>query len=203
MAGSLLIAVGNCERTIEAIDAQAAGIKLGSEMGAIINAASRARLVAAIEQAQEDGAHVRLDGRVVPAPSGYAKGSWLGPTILDEVAAHSAAATEELFGPVLSVVRVASLSEALALEAKSPYGNATSVFTQSGAAARYVADHAQSGMIGVNIGVPVPREPFSFGGTKASRFGHGDITGSGGVELWTKLKKITSKWGQSDGSWMS
>jgi malonate-semialdehyde dehydrogenase (acetylating)/methylmalonate-semialdehyde dehydrogenase len=122
---------------------------------------------------------------------------------LDEVTPTSAAATEELFGPVLSVVRVNSLREALELEARSPYGNATSIFTQSGAHARYVSDHAQSGMIGVNVGVPVPREPFSFGGTKASRFGHGDITGSGGVELWTKLKKVTAKWGQSDGSWMS
>jgi malonate-semialdehyde dehydrogenase (acetylating)/methylmalonate-semialdehyde dehydrogenase len=203
MAGSLLIAVGDCERLIEAIEVQAAGIKLGTDMGAIINDASRARLLAAIEQAQEDGAHVRLDGRMLAAPHGYADGYWLGPSILDEVSPQSAAATDELFGPVLSVVRVASLTEALQLEAASPYGNATSVFTQSGAAARYVADHAQSGMIGVNIGVPVPREPFSFGGTKASRFGHGDITGAGGLELWTKLKKVTSKWGRSDGSWMS
>ena len=203
MAGSLLIAVGDCDRLVEAISAQAAGIKLGSDMGAIINAEARARLVAAIERAQQAGARVLLDGRTLQPPAAYAGGSWLGPTILDEVAPDSAAATEELFGPVLSVVRVASLREALELEAKSPYGNATSIFTQSGAHARYVSDHAQSGMIGVNVGVPVPREPFSFGGTKASRFGHGDITGSGGVELWTKLKKVTAKWGQSDGSWMS
>jgi malonate-semialdehyde dehydrogenase (acetylating) / methylmalonate-semialdehyde dehydrogenase len=203
MAGSLLIPVGDCERLIEAITQQAAALRLGPDMGAIINAAARSRLTAAIEKAQTDGAHLRLDGRLAQPPLAYARGSWLGPTILDEVAAHSAAATEELFGPVLSVVRVATLPEALALEANSPYGNATSVFTQSGSHARYVSDHAQSGMIGVNVGVPVPREPFSFGGTKASRFGHGDITGSGGVELWTKLKKVTSKWGQGDGSWMS
>jgi malonate-semialdehyde dehydrogenase (acetylating)/methylmalonate-semialdehyde dehydrogenase len=203
MAGSLLIAVGDCERLIEAISAQAAGVRLGSDMGAIINSAARARLVAAIERAQSDGAHLLLDGRTAQPPAGCERGWWLGPTILDEVKPTSAAATEELFGPVLSVVRVESLREALELEAASPYGNATSVFTQSGAHARYVADHAQSGMIGVNIGVPVPREPFSFGGTKASRFGHGDITGAGGVELWTKLKKVTSKWGHSDGSWMS
>jgi malonate-semialdehyde dehydrogenase (acetylating) / methylmalonate-semialdehyde dehydrogenase len=203
MAGSLLIAVGDCERLIEAISAQATSVRLGPDMGAIINAAARSRLVAAIDRAEADGAHVILDGRKTAAPQGYAGGSWLGPTILDEVAPASAAATDELFGPVLSVVRVGSLREALELEAKSPYGNATSIFTQSGAHARYVSDHAQSGMIGVNVGVPVPREPFSFGGTKASRFGHGDITGAGGVELWTKLKKVTAKWGQSDGSWMS
>ena len=203
MAGSLLIAVGDCDRLIEAINAQASGIKLGSGMGAIINADARARLLAAIARAEADGAHLLLDGRTAQPPSGYENGCWLGPTIVDEVTPTSAAATEELFGPVLSVVRVQSLKEAIELEARSPYGNATSIFTQSGAHARYVADHAQSGMIGVNVGVPVPREPFSFGGTKASRFGHGDITGAGGVELWTKLKKVTSKWGQSDGSWMS
>jgi malonate-semialdehyde dehydrogenase (acetylating)/methylmalonate-semialdehyde dehydrogenase len=78
------------------------------------------------------------------------------------------------------------------------------VFTQSGAVAQEVSDRSRSGMIGVNVGVPVPREPFSFGGTKASRFGHGDITGAGGVELWTQLKKVTSKWAKApDGTWMS
>jgi malonate-semialdehyde dehydrogenase (acetylating)/methylmalonate-semialdehyde dehydrogenase len=203
MAGSLLIAVGDCQRMLDEIVAQAQRVRLGSDMGAIIDAAARSRLVQAIEQAESDGAKLCLDGRNQPAPAGYAGGSWLAPTILDAVGPESAAATQELFGPVLSVVRVASLSQALELEAKSPYGNATSVFTQSGAHARQVADRAQSGMIGINVGVPVPREPFSFGGTKSSRFGHGDITGAGGVELWTRLKKVTAKWGQSDGSWMS
>src|SRR5690606_11403244 len=122
------------------------------------------------------------DGRSASPPSGYERGHWLGPTILDHVRADSFCAREELFGPVLSVVRVPNLEAALAIEAQSPYGNATSVFTHSGAVAALVSERAQSGMIGINVGVPVPREPFSFGGTKASRFGHGDITGSGGVE---------------------
>jgi malonate-semialdehyde dehydrogenase (acetylating)/methylmalonate-semialdehyde dehydrogenase len=113
-------------------------------------------------------------------------------------------AKSELFGPVLTVVRVATLEEALALESKSPYGNATSVFTTSGAVARAVAERAESGMVGVNVGVPVPREPFSFGGTKQSKFGHGDITGRPAVEFWSRLKKITTKWTlQRDASWMS
>jgi malonate-semialdehyde dehydrogenase (acetylating)/methylmalonate-semialdehyde dehydrogenase len=203
MAGSLLIAVGDCQPLLDAIVTQAGRMRLGPDMGAIIDQASLSRLSAAIGQATATGAQLRLDGRALPPPPGYAGGNWLGPTLLDNVAPDSAAATQELFGPVLSVVRVANLSQALEIEAKSPYGNATSVFTQSGALARQVADRAQSGMIGINVGVPVPREPFSFGGTKASRFGHGDITGAGGVELWTKLKKVTSKWGLSDGSWMS
>jgi malonate-semialdehyde dehydrogenase (acetylating)/methylmalonate-semialdehyde dehydrogenase len=110
----------------------------------------------------------------------------------------------ELFGPVLTIVRVNNLDEALRLERESPYGNALSVFTTSGAVAQYVSDNAASGMIGINIGVPVPREPFSFGGTKESKFGTGDITGAGGVELWSQRKKITAKWSvQPDKNWMS
>ena len=128
----------------------------------------------------------------------------MGATVLDGVRPGMECVTAELFGPVLSVVRVDSLDEALALERATPYGNATSIFTSSGAAARYVAERATSGMIGVNVGVPVPRDPFSFGGTKESRFGQGDITGPGALELWSQLKKITTRWAPSpDASWMS
>jgi len=92
----------------------------------------------------------------------------------------------------------------LALESENPFGNATSVFTTNGAVARHVADHATSGMIGINIGVPVPREPFSFGGTKTSKFGHSDITGESSLDFWSNLKKVTTKWSlQSDASWLS
>jgi malonate-semialdehyde dehydrogenase (acetylating)/methylmalonate-semialdehyde dehydrogenase len=99
---------------------------------------------------------------------------------------------------------VKNLEDALALERSSAYGNACSVFTTSGAVADFVAQNATAGMIGVNIGVPVPREPFSFGGTKDSKFGAGDITGVGGVEFWSQRKKVTSKWAlQSDKNWMS
>jgi malonate-semialdehyde dehydrogenase (acetylating)/methylmalonate-semialdehyde dehydrogenase len=204
MAGSLLVAVGDCEALIDGIVQAAAQLRLGRDMGAIIDRAAQTRLQEAVARALREGAQLRLDGRNTPPPAGYEGGSWLAPTILDRVAADSFSATEELFGPVLSIVRVPNLKAALEIEHASPYGNATSVFTQSGAFARAVADQSESGMIGVNIGVPVPREPFSFGGTKGSRFGHGDITGQGGVELWTKLKKVTAKWGLvTDGSWMS
>jgi malonate-semialdehyde dehydrogenase (acetylating)/methylmalonate-semialdehyde dehydrogenase len=204
MAGSLLVAVGDCEPLIDGIAAAAAHIQLGRDMGAIIDAAALERLEHAIEQAVRDGAQLRVDGRRPTAPYGHERGHWLKPTVLDHVSPASAAAREELFGPVLSIVRASSLREALEIEHNSPYGNATSVFTQSGAVAQLVSEAASSGMIGVNVGVPVPREPFSFGGTKGSRFGHGDITGMGGVELWTQLKKVTTKWAQApDGTWMS
>jgi malonate-semialdehyde dehydrogenase (acetylating)/methylmalonate-semialdehyde dehydrogenase len=115
-----------------------------------------------------------------------------------------ACAQVELFGPVLTVVRVDTLDQAMAIERGGSYGNATSVFTTSGAVARYVSERAASGMIGVNVGVPVPRDPFSFGGTRDSKLGHGDMTGPGAVAFWSDLKKITTKWAlQPDATWMS
>lgn len=204
MAGSLLVAVGDCDGLVDAIVERARHIRLGHDMGALIDGASVARLQKAIDIGVSQGACLRLDGRRCTPPAGGEAGHWLGATILDGVAPDSFCASTELFGPVLSVVRVPDLEAALEIEHASPYGNATSVFTQSGAFAREVSTRSQSGMIGINIGVPVPREPFSFGGTKGSRFGHGDITGSGGVEFWSQLKKVTSKWSLvGDGSWMS
>jgi malonate-semialdehyde dehydrogenase (acetylating)/methylmalonate-semialdehyde dehydrogenase len=208
MAASVLIAVGGDDRVLEQIidqvRAKSAQIKLGEDMGAIITKESLSKLTQAIDRAEKNGAKILLDGRKAAAPAAYREGNWLAPTILDRVAPGSEAASEELFGPVLSVVRVGTLSEALAIQGKSPYGNAASVFTSSGAVATRVAEEAHGGMIGVNIGVPVPREPFSFGGIGESRYGHGDITGPEGVSFWSSLKKITTKWVQSqDRGWMS
>jgi malonate-semialdehyde dehydrogenase (acetylating)/methylmalonate-semialdehyde dehydrogenase len=113
-------------------------------------------------------------------------------------------AREEIFGPVISIIRVKNLEEAIHIENANPYGNAASVFTQSGGLARWVADRVSAGMVGVNIGVPVPREPFSFGGWNESKFGACDITGKSSIEFWTKLKKITTKWNpEARTNWMS
>ncbi len=204
MAGSVLVVIGSAGRLVEPIVRAAARIELGSGMGALIDSAARDRIGQAIARAESEGAEVLLDGRKASPPPEYEGGHWMGATVLDRVRPGMECVTAELFGPVLAVVRVDSLDEALALERATPYGNATSVFTSSGAAARYVAERATSGMIGVNVGVPVPRDPFSFGGTKESRFGQGDITGPGAVELWSQLKKITTRWAPSpDASWMS
>jgi malonate-semialdehyde dehydrogenase (acetylating) / methylmalonate-semialdehyde dehydrogenase len=207
MASSALLAVGPVDHLVDKIVARAADIQLGAGMGAIIDRAARDRLVAAIDRAQAEGAEIALDGRRRPPPPGYEGGNWLGPTVIDRARPDMECARAELFGPVLTVLRVANLDEALAIEARSPYGNATSVFTTSGAVARTVSERATSGMIGVNVGVPVPREPFSFGGAKESKFGAGDITGRPGVEFWTRWKKITTKWDiQPDATssgWMS
>jgi malonate-semialdehyde dehydrogenase (acetylating)/methylmalonate-semialdehyde dehydrogenase len=135
---------------------------------------------------------------------GKENGTYVGPTVIDQVKPGMAVAREEIFGPVISIMRVDTLDEALAIENSSPYGNAASVFTQNGGYARYVIDKASAGMVGVNVGVPVPREPFSFGGWNESKFGVGDITGKSSIEFWTKLKKSTVKWNPEAGvNWMS
>lgn len=210
MAASVLVAVSDkgseaaIENLIGKIVESARGLTLGDRMGALISQASRDSLLKAIDEAVAQGAKIILDGRKVAAPKDYAGGYWLGPTILDNVKPGSRAAMDELFGPVLSIVRVQSLSEALVLQRQNPYGNAVSVFTQNGGAAERVASEGKAGMIGINIGVPVPREPFSFGGTHESKFGHGDITGIHSLNFWSNPRKVTTKWAaQKDGNWMS
>ncbi len=199
MAASVLVAVGDSDHLIRQIVDASKRIRLCDDMGALISLDARARLREAIMKAKVQGASVVLDGTSAEPPPNFKGGSWLGPTILDHVTSEMDCANDELFGPVLSIIR-----EALRLDGQSTYGNATSVFTSSGAIARHVAERATSGMIGINIGVPVPREPFSFGGTKSSKFGQGDITGNASLDLWTNLKKVTTKWAkQHDANWMS
>lgn len=204
MAASVLIAVGDCEPILKKVEEKVRGIRLGETMGAIITKQSLENLVAAIGRAEKAGARLRVDGREAPPPAQYKNGFWLAPSVLDDVSPDSEAACSELFGPILSIVHAKNLTEALTIENSNPYGNAASVFTSSGAIAEKVIQGARAGMVGVNIGVPVPREPFSFGGFYDSKFGHGDITGPSGVEFWSARKKITSKWSMSnDRNWMS
>lgn len=207
MAASVLLAVGNpkeTEKHIEKIIARASSLKLGSDMGAIITNTQLKFLNEAIGKAEAAGAKILLDGRKAKAPAGFEGGNWIGPTILDNVQPGSVAATVELFGPIISIVRCADISEAMKIENSVSYGNACSVFTSSGALAEKVIKMASTGMVGVNVGVPVPREPFSFGGVNASKFGHGDITGQHSLDFWSNVKKVTMKWEkQNDNNWMS
>ncbi len=202
-------------KLIESITAHAQKTTLGEkpgQMGAIISKTSLANLEKAIAKAIKDGGKLLLDGRFTAAaavagdkkfPKDYAGGNWLGPTIIDNVKPGTQAATEELFGPVLSIIHCKSLKQALDVQNSSPYGNAVSVFTQNGGHADEIAKHGKAGMVGINIGVPVPREPFSFGGTYESKFGQGDITGVHSLDFWSDVKKITTKWAvQKDWSWM-
>lgn len=203
MAASAMLAVGNVDPIIGQICDEARKIVPGTNLGAVISRAAKERIEDYITAAERDGAKILVDGRGAVV-EGKENGTYVGPTVIDFVTPQMSVATEEIFGPVISIMRTDTLDEALAIENKNPYGNAASVFTQSGGAARYVMEHASAGMIGVNIGVPVPREPFSFGGWNESRFGANDITGKSSIEFWTKLKKTTTKWNPEAGvNWMS
>lgn len=204
MAASVLLAVGDVDKHIERIIQRASSLKLGTDMGAIITKTQKEFLVGAIDRAEKAGAKILLDGRKAIAPKGMEEGNWLGPTVLDFVKPQSEAHATELFGPILSIIRCKDISEAMKIQNTSEYGNACSVFTSSGALAEKVIRDASAGMIGVNVGVPVPREPFSFGGINASKFGHGDITGHHSLDFWSDVKKVTTKWEmQNDNTWMS
>ncbi len=203
MAASAMIAVGPVDHIIEKICEEARKIIPGKNLGAVINRQSKDRIEGYISEAEKQGAKILVDGRGAVV-AGKEKGTYVGPTVIDYVKPTMSVATEEIFGPVISIMRTDTVDEALAIENASPYGNAASVFTQSGGVARYIIDKASAGMIGVNVGVPVPREPFSFGGWNQSKFGVGDITGKSSIEFWTKLKKTTTKWNPEAGiNWMS
>ncbi|MCS5659149.1 MAG: CoA-acylating methylmalonate-semialdehyde dehydrogenase [Dehalococcoidia bacterium] len=194
MAASVMVGVDNVDGIIDAIVNNSRNLKLGEDMGAVISAAAKDRISSMIDEAEQDGAQIILDGRNVDPPANYENGYWLGPTIIDQAKPDMTCAQEEIFGPVLTIVRAGSLEEAIEIENGSLYGNAASVFTTSGSVSRYVSENASAGMVGVNVGVPVPRDPFSFGGWNQSKYGHGDITGTSGLSFWTDLRKVTTRW---------
>jgi malonate-semialdehyde dehydrogenase (acetylating) / methylmalonate-semialdehyde dehydrogenase len=201
MAASVLVAVGNVDHVLQAIAKRAAELQPGKDVGPIINKKSLERIQGYVGDAEKRGCKLLVDGRGKQADAG---GNWIGPTIIDGVTEDMPAWKDEIFGPVLSVLHVKTLDDAIKIENKSPYGNAASIYTTSGAVAEYVADRVEAGMVGVNIGVPVPREPFGFGGWNYSKFGHGNITGMDGYRFWTRPRKITAKWDVSpDNNWMS
>lgn len=204
MAASVLLAVGEVNDQIEKIKERAASTTCGDKMGAIITKEQLEFLSLAIEEAKNDGATILLDGRDFKTPTNYDGGYWIGPTIIDNVKPNSKASKMELFGPILSIIRCQNLTQALEIENANEYGNAASVFTTNGALAERVAKSANAAMVGINIGVPVPREPFSFAGMNTSKFGYGEITGEQSLNFWSNLKKVTTKWEmQKDHNWMS
>merc|ERR1711991_596133 len=138
-----------------------------------------------------------MEDRGLPEKNGY----WVGPSILLHSSKTDAAVSDEIFGPVLSVLQVDTWEEAVSIENANPYGNAACIYTEMGAHAEWFVKRFNAAMIGINIGIPVPREPFSFGGlygTK-SKFGDCDITGDGAMEFFTNRIKVTSKWSSSYG----
>jgi malonate-semialdehyde dehydrogenase (acetylating) / methylmalonate-semialdehyde dehydrogenase len=203
MAASAMVAVGETDHIVQKIVEEAKKMVPGKNLGAVISKESKERIENYITEAEKQGATILLDGRGASV-EGKENGTYVGPTVIDHVKPDMAVAREEIFGPVISIIRTKTVDEAIAIENANPYGNAASVFTQNGGVARYIIEKANAGMIGVNVGVPVPREPFSFGGWNESKFGVGDITGKSSIEFWTRLKKSTIKWNPEAGvNWMS
>jgi len=203
MALSVVVGVGNVDHIIVKMCEKASDIIPGKNLGSVISKEAKERIERYITEAEQAGAKILVDGRNVVVKD-HENGFYVGPTIVDQVKPDMAIAKEEVFGPVLSIIRANDLDEAIAIENSSNYGNAAGVYTQSGGLAREVMDRVSAGMIGVNIGVPVPREPFSFGGWNESKFGVNDITGRSSIEFWTQLKKTSTKWNPESGiNWMS
>jgi malonate-semialdehyde dehydrogenase (acetylating)/methylmalonate-semialdehyde dehydrogenase len=193
MAAASMVAVGSVDRVIDEICREAKRLIPGQTLGPVISAAAKERIERYIAEAEAAGAKVLVDGRGVTVP-GRERGFYLGPTVIDHVRPEMKIAQEEIFGPVLAIIRTQNIDEAIEIENASPYGNAAGIYTKSGADARTIARRASAGMIGVNIGVPVPVEPFGFGGWNDSRFGVCDITGKSSIEFWTQSKKTTTRW---------
>ncbi len=165
----------------------------GCDMGPLVTREHRDKVASYIALAEQDGATVVVDGRGV-APDGAADGFWLGPTLLDRVPTSSRVYTEEIFGPVLSIVRVRTFEEGVALINSGAFGNGTAIFTNDGGAARRFQREVQVGMIGVNVPIPVPVAYYSFGGWRQSLFGDAKAYGEDGVRFFTRQKAVTSRW---------
>ncbi|MFJ2663713.1 CoA-acylating methylmalonate-semialdehyde dehydrogenase [Nocardia fluminea] len=199
MAISVVVAVGGvADDLVSRISERAARIVIGdgadgAEMGPLITRAHRDRVAEYIDAGETAGARVVLDGRdltVDGAPDGF----WLGPTVLDEVTPTMSVYTDEIFGPVLSVVRVGTYEEAVALINANRYGNGTAIFTNDGGAGRRFQHEVEVGMVGINVPIPVPMAYFSFGGWKNSLFGDSHAHGTDGVHFFTRTKAVTARW---------
>ncbi|WP_026876785.1 CoA-acylating methylmalonate-semialdehyde dehydrogenase [Jiangella gansuensis] len=199
MAISAAVAVGRgADELVEAVAAKAAAVKVGpgrdesSEMGPVITAAARDRILGYIDSGEKQGATLAVDGRglTVPGHDGF----FVGPTVLDRVTPEMDVYRDEIFGPVLSVVRTDDVDAAIELINANPYGNGTAIFTSNGEAARRFQRGVKVGMIGVNVPIPVPMAYYSFGGWKDSLFGQSHIHGPEGVAFYTRAKVVTSRW---------
>jgi malonate-semialdehyde dehydrogenase (acetylating)/methylmalonate-semialdehyde dehydrogenase len=205
MAISALVAVEPvADALIEKISERVARLTVGpgtdqrAEMGPLVTGAHRDKVASYLETGVAQGATLAIDGRAHPVtsddPAATAGGFWLGPSLLDNVTPDNTSYTDEIFGPVLSVVRAQSYEEAVRLVNESPFGNGVAIFTNDGGAARRFVSEAEIGMVGVNVPIPVPMAYYSFGGWKASLFGDTHMHGTEGVHFYTRGKVVTSRW---------
>ncbi len=199
MAVSAVVVVGDGDPVVRALSDRARalttgpGTDPGSDMGPLITAAHRDRVAGYLASAESEGAEVVVDGREVKVP-GHDEGFYLGPSLVDRVSTSMQVYRDEIFGPVLSVLRVDDLDQAIALVNANPYGNGTAIFTRDGHAARRFRRDVQVGMVGINVAIPVPMAYYSFGGWKQSLFGDAHVHGMEGVRFNTRLKSVTTRW---------
>ncbi len=201
MAISVVVAVGDVgDQLVPAIAERVKRLSVGpgdqpgSEMGPLITAAHRDRVAGYVDAGIADGARAVADGRGFVPDGGAPGGFWFGPTLLDHVTPQMSVYTDEIFGPVLSVVRVDTYDDAIELLNANPYGNGTAVFTGDGAAARRFQYEVEVGMVGINVPIPVPMAYYSFGGWKDSLFGDTHVHGQEGVRFYTRGKAVTARW---------
>ncbi|GAA1121488.1 CoA-acylating methylmalonate-semialdehyde dehydrogenase [Nocardiopsis composta] len=201
MAISAVVAVDAiADDLLERIRARVAELRVGpgdderSEMGPLVTRAHRDKVASYLESGVRQGATLAIDGRVHPVLGGAADGFWLGPSLLDDVTPEMSCYTDEIFGPVLSLLRVSGYTEALDLVNANPYGNGTAIFTNDGGAARRFQNEVEVGMVGINVPIPVPMAYYSFGGWKKSLFGDTHAHGMEGVHFYTRTKAVTARW---------
>jgi malonate-semialdehyde dehydrogenase (acetylating)/methylmalonate-semialdehyde dehydrogenase len=200
MAISVVVAVGDAgDRLVARLSEKARGLRIGpgtvetSEMGPLVSQLHRDRVRGYVDKGVGEGAELVVDGRSLVV-RGHENGFFLGPSIFDRATAGMSIYQDEIFGPVLVVMRAATLDEALALVNQNPYGNGCAIFTRSGAAARKFEEQVEVGMVGINVPIPVPMAFFSFGGWKASLFGDLHVHGMESVSFYTRTKAVTSRW---------
>ncbi|MBT8215538.1 MAG: aldehyde dehydrogenase family protein, partial [Acidimicrobiia bacterium] len=200
MAISVVVAVGDAgDRLIDRIKGRMADLKVGPgdqpdmDMGPLVTGEHRDRVAGFIDAGEEEGATLVADGRGY-APAGSESGFFLGPTLFDNVTPDMSIYQNEIFGPVLDVVRVDSYEEAIKLINDNPWGNGTAVFTNDGGAARKFQNEIEVGMVGINVPIPVPLGFYSFGGWKESIFGSHGIYGPEGIHFYTRPKVVISRW---------
>jgi malonate-semialdehyde dehydrogenase (acetylating) / methylmalonate-semialdehyde dehydrogenase len=201
MAISVLVAVGPVgDELVAKIADRVAKLRVGSgsdersDMGPLVTGPHRDKVASYLDSGVREGATLAIDGRVHPVIGGGEAGFWLGPSVLDHVSPSMSCYGDEIFGPVLSVVRVPTYEDALDLVSGNPYGNGTAIFTNDGGAARRYVSDVQVGMVGVNVPIPVPMAYYSFGGWKDSLFGDTHMHGTEGVHFYTRGKAVTSRW---------
>jgi len=183
------------ERLLGEIETLRVGISTdaGAQYGPVVSAAHRDKIAGYIQMGADEGAELVVDGRGFSL-QGYEKGFFIGPTLFDHVKRGMKTYQEEIFGPVLQIVRAESFEEALALPSDHQYGNGVAIFTRNGRAARDFASRVNVGMVGINVPIPVPVAYHTFGGWKRSAFGDTNQHGMEGVKFYTKVKTITSRW---------